>query len=52
MKLSIVSPVYKAKTIVPELVRRIVESVSKITDDLYVFKESRIKQNGRLYVFR
>jgi dolichol-phosphate mannosyltransferase len=31
-----VSPVYKAKTIVPELVRRIVESVSKITDDFEV----------------
>jgi len=36
LKFSIVSPVYKAKTIIPELVRRIVESVSKITDDFEV----------------
>lgn len=36
MKLSIISPVYKAKTIIPELVRRIVESVSKITDDFEI----------------
>lgn len=31
--LSIVSPVYKAERIVPELVRRIVESVKKVTED-------------------
>lgn len=36
MKLSIVSPVYKAKTIIPELVHRIVESVSQITEDFEV----------------
>jgi glycosyltransferase involved in cell wall biosynthesis len=31
--ISIVSPVYKAEKIVPELVRRIIETVSGITDD-------------------
>ena len=31
--LSIVSPVYKAERIVPELVRRIVESVKTVTED-------------------
>jgi dolichol-phosphate mannosyltransferase len=31
--ISVVSPVYKAKEIVPELVRRIVASVSQITED-------------------
>ena len=36
MKISIVSPVYQAKTIIPELVKRIVESVSKITEDFEV----------------
>ncbi|WP_106794936.1 glycosyltransferase family 2 protein [Aquimarina sp. Aq78] len=33
MKLSIVSPVYKAEKIIPLLIKRIEESVSKITDD-------------------
>ena len=34
--LSIVSPVYKAEKIIPELVSRIEESVSKITDDFEI----------------
>jgi glycosyltransferase involved in cell wall biosynthesis len=34
--ISVVSPVYKAKEIVPELVRRIVASLSQITDDFEV----------------
>lgn len=33
MKLSIVSPVYKAEKIIPLLIKRIEESVSKVTDD-------------------
>ena len=33
MKLSIVSPVYRAENIIPLLIRRIEESVNKITDD-------------------
>lgn len=33
MKLSIISPVYKAEAIVNELVKRVVEEASKITDD-------------------
>ncbi|QBZ97906.1 glycosyltransferase family 2 protein [Flavobacterium sangjuense] len=33
MKLSIVSPVYKAETIIPSLVERIEKSIAKITDD-------------------
>lgn len=36
MKLSIVSPVYKAEEIVDELVQRITESVSEITDDFEI----------------
>jgi glycosyltransferase involved in cell wall biosynthesis len=35
-RISVVSPVYKAKLIVPELVRRIIESVSKITEDFEI----------------
>jgi glycosyltransferase involved in cell wall biosynthesis len=34
--ISIVSPVYKAKNIIPELVRRIIENVSIITEDFEV----------------
>jgi glycosyltransferase involved in cell wall biosynthesis len=34
--ISVVSPVYKAKEIVPELVRRVVLAVSQITDDFEV----------------
>jgi len=33
MKLSIISPVYKAEKIIDELVNRIIQSVSHITDD-------------------
>lgn len=33
MKLSIVSPVYKAEKIIPKLVERIEKTVSKIIDD-------------------
>jgi dolichol-phosphate mannosyltransferase len=33
MKLSIVSPVYKAEIIIPSLVERIEKSIAKITDD-------------------
>jgi glycosyltransferase involved in cell wall biosynthesis len=36
IKISIVIPVYKAKTIIPELVHRIVESTSQITKDFEV----------------
>ena len=36
MKLSVVSPVYKAEEIVPELVKRIEDSVSKITNDFEI----------------
>lgn len=36
IKISIVIPVYKANTIIPELVRRLVESTSKITFDFEV----------------
>ena len=34
--ISVVSPVYKAENIVDELVKRIIESVSKITDDFEI----------------
>jgi glycosyltransferase involved in cell wall biosynthesis len=36
MHISIVSPVYKAETIIPELIKRIKESVSKITTDFEI----------------
>lgn len=36
MKLSVISPVYKAEEIVDELVQRIVHSVSKITNDFEI----------------
>ncbi len=36
MHISIVSPVYKAEKIVDELVRRIIDSVSKITEDFEI----------------
>ena len=36
MKLSIVSPVYKAESIIKELVKRIIESASKITSDFEI----------------
>ena len=36
MKLSIISPVYKAESILPELVRRINISATKITDDFEI----------------
>lgn len=35
-KLSIVSPVYRAEKIIPELVSRIIQSVSKITDNFEI----------------
>jgi len=34
--LSVISPVYKAKEIIPELVRRITDSVSKISDNFEI----------------